>query len=170
MNTEGGHPWLGVGARGRAVCFIIRELGELYAGTSNYSPSRGSSETCVHMQAGQVSRNRRTTNRAAVTSAESAVARSPLSCLPAPGGTELQRGSLPGGKRPAPGPGPPGGGGASWVRPVQRPGERPVGRRVASFSSTWLPAPTPRHLSPCCRGPRTSLCLSQGCPENRGAA
>lgn len=143
MNTEGGHPRLGVGARGRAVCFIIWELGEVFgAGTSNYSPSTSSSETRIQMRPDQVSGNRRTTNRETVTNGESAAARSPSQARrPAPGGgTELQRWSLPGGKRSARlGQAHPGGGGreeASWVRPCGGPGSSRRG-------PGWPPSPAP---------------------------
>lgn len=152
MNTEGGHPRLGVGARGRAVCFIIWELGEVYGvGTSNYSPSRSSSETCIQTRAGQVSGNRRTTNRATVTNGESAAAGSPSQLSPCSWGRDGAAEREPPWRKEAspPGPGPPGGEGASWVRPVRRPEEWPAGPRVASFSSTWLPAPpAPLPLQP----------------------
>ena len=146
------------------MCFIIWELGEVYgAGTSNYSPSRSSSETCIQMRADQVSGNWRTTNRETVTNGEPTAARSPSQARrPAPGGgTELQRGSLPGGKRSAHlgqartrGSQGGGAGGGFLGQTMRRPGEQPAGPRVASFSSTWQPPPP--HRSPCRRGAQDS--------------
>lgn len=107
------------------MCFITWELGEVYGvGTSNYSPSRSSSETCMQMRAGQVSGNQ-TTNRVTVTNGESAAARSPSQLSPCSWGRDGAAEREPPWRKEAspPGPGPPGGGGASWVRPVRRPEE-----------------------------------------------
>ena len=171
MNTEGGHPQLGVRTRGRAVCFITWELGEVYgAGTSNYSPSRSSSETCMQTRAGQVSGNR-TTNRVTVTNGESAAARSPSQLPPCSWGRDGAAEREPPWRKEAspPGPGPPGGGGLPGS-------DQCGGLRSSRRDPGWPPSPAPgypspaQHLSPCSRGPRTPLGLSQGCPENRGAA
>ena len=55
MNAEGGHPWLGIGERGRAVCLHHSGAWGDCTGTSNYSTSQGSSTACMQMQASQVS-------------------------------------------------------------------------------------------------------------------